>query len=120
MPPDRDGDIFEEPLVDITVMFRFCWCRSDEVELISLQEGSHRLLCRTHGFAVLITQSTDVDINDRALSLFLAVVYPADNRYNGMHERVVVHPMLSMETDSGRIVLVEKIVGVDCGVLVSE
>jgi hypothetical protein len=37
-----------------------------------------------------------------------------------MHERVVVHPMLSMETDSGRIVLVEKIVGVDRGVLVSE
>jgi len=103
--PCRDVDILVEPRQDVGVGKWLVAGRCDEEELIGFQERADGFLRRASGLVPLVHEGVDIDIDDRSFTLLLSVVNPADDWYDGVHERVVVHTVLTMEGYGLRIVI---------------
>ena len=58
--------------------------------------------------ALFITNCINTDIDDRAFPTLLFVINPSDHRDDTIDKDAVIHPMLPMERDSLRIMLLEK------------
>ena len=97
---------------------RRCW--GHEVHLVALNELAHGLLAAAGGMAIGILQGLQAYVDDGTLAALLAVIDPADDGQDAVHERAVVHAVLAVEADGLRIVLMEQAEGVDQIVLVAE
>ena len=91
-----------------------------EIDVVGFDERHDRLLHAGDRLVIGIAHGIDADEHDRTLATLLPVVHPTDDRHNGMHEGVVVHAMLTMETDGTRIVLEEEVVGMDQRIVVAK
>ena len=69
---------------------------------------------------VTVVQGIEVDVYDRALRAVLLVVYPSDNRTEIVECYLVDKPVLAMEWDGERIVLVEEVEGMDQRISIAE
>ena len=81
--------------------------------LISLVHGGS-------GVSVAVAKSLDVDIDNGALTLLLAVVDVADERQQIVHGYLVGQTMFAVEGDGVGVMAAEEVEGVDHGIGVAE
>ena len=91
---------------------------ADEVDLIALYELAHSLLAGGPRLAVGLPQGFGADVDDGPLALLLPVVDPAYDGQHGVHERVVVHAVLTVKVYGLQVG--EDVEGVDQLVAVAE
>ena len=115
-----DVDVLIEPVVGLRIIVGIGRCRCYEKQVVVFQQCADGFLRRALRLLPLVDEGADGDVDDGAFPTLLAVVYPSDDGHDGVHEAMVVHAVLAVESHGLRIVLAEQVVGVDCGVGVAE
>ena len=92
----------------------------DEINLIVLNQHAYGFLNGREGFLVVIHQTFYTYIYYRTLTLLLKIVNPTDDGNNAVHERTVVHAVLTVEVECIGVDFVKHVEGVDCGVFVAK
>ena len=92
----------------------------EEIEAVAFYEKADCLHHTRQRFAIAVVHRIVINEHDGTLTTLLSIVNPTNHGHHGMHERLVIHAVSTMEMNGLGIMLTEKVVGVHQLVLVAK